>query len=140
MASFCSSAPQFHAFVLPLSTTSKACLPSSLRIPGVLPTSSSIFLALPLKAPPSRALKVNDEANDPALLRKPSIASMDVESRVNNGGFLGIADPSDDERIEEVPEGCRGGCNSRWVDWEDRILEDTVPLVGFVRMVLHSGM
>lgn len=26
-----------------------------------------------------------------------------------------------------------------YVDWEDRILEDTVPLVGFVRMVLHSG-
>ncbi|XP_047323462.1 protein DCL, chloroplastic-like [Impatiens glandulifera] len=26
-----------------------------------------------------------------------------------------------------------------WVDWEDQILEDTVPLVGFARMVLHSG-
>ncbi|KAF9606367.1 hypothetical protein IFM89_023777 [Coptis chinensis] len=26
-----------------------------------------------------------------------------------------------------------------WVDWEDQILEDTVPLVGFVRMLLHSG-
>ncbi|KAF8030546.1 hypothetical protein BT93_E2853 [Corymbia citriodora subsp. variegata] len=26
-----------------------------------------------------------------------------------------------------------------WVDWEDKILEDTVPLVGFVRMILHSG-
>ena len=26
-----------------------------------------------------------------------------------------------------------------WVDWEDQILEDTVPLVGFVRMILHSG-
>ncbi|GAA0170683.1 hypothetical protein LIER_24893 [Lithospermum erythrorhizon] len=25
------------------------------------------------------------------------------------------------------------------VDWEDKILEDTVPLVGFVRMILHSG-
>ncbi|XP_076939961.1 protein DCL, chloroplastic-like [Bidens hawaiensis] len=25
-----------------------------------------------------------------------------------------------------------------WIDWEDRILEDTVPLVGFVRMILHS--
>ncbi|CAI8599243.1 unnamed protein product [Vicia faba] len=28
----------------------------------------------------------------------------------------------------------------KWIDWEDRILEDTVPLVGFVRMILHSGM
>nr|XP_043607079.1 protein DCL, chloroplastic-like [Erigeron canadensis] len=27
----------------------------------------------------------------------------------------------------------------RWVDYEDQILEDTVPLVGFVRMILHSG-
>ncbi|EPS63154.1 hypothetical protein M569_11634, partial [Genlisea aurea] len=26
-----------------------------------------------------------------------------------------------------------------WIDWEDRILEETVPLVGFVRMILHSG-
>ncbi|KAJ7958161.1 DNA-directed RNA polymerase [Quillaja saponaria] len=29
--------------------------------------------------------------------------------------------------------------DERWVDWEDQILEDTVPLVGFVRMILHSG-
>jgi hypothetical protein len=34
------------------------------------------------------------------------------------------------ERDEEEEEG--------FVDWEDRILEDTVPLVGFVRMILHS--
>ncbi|KAG6648405.1 hypothetical protein CIPAW_07G145400 [Carya illinoinensis] len=26
----------------------------------------------------------------------------------------------------------------KWVDWEDQILEDTFPLVGFVRMILHS--
>ncbi|XP_057973004.1 protein DCL homolog, chloroplastic isoform X2 [Malania oleifera] len=26
-----------------------------------------------------------------------------------------------------------------FIDWENRILEDTVPLVGFVRMILHSG-
>ncbi|RZC14901.1 Protein DCL, chloroplastic isoform B [Glycine soja] len=29
--------------------------------------------------------------------------------------------------------------DDKWVDWEDQILEDTVPLVGFVRMILHSG-
>ncbi|KAG5018368.1 hypothetical protein JHK87_014223 [Glycine soja] len=29
--------------------------------------------------------------------------------------------------------------DNKWVDWEDLILEDTVPLVGFVRMILHSG-
>lgn len=27
----------------------------------------------------------------------------------------------------------------KWIDWEDQILDDTVPLVGFVRMILHSG-
>ncbi|KAL6216593.1 hypothetical protein ACLB2K_009814 [Fragaria x ananassa] len=31
------------------------------------------------------------------------------------------------------------GEDGKWVDWEDKILEDTVPLVGFVRMILHSG-
>lgn len=34
---------------------------------------------------------------------------------------------------EEVEE------EDKWVDWEDQILEDTVPLVGFVRTILHSG-
>lgn len=29
--------------------------------------------------------------------------------------------------------------DDKWIDWEDQILEDTVPLVGFVRMILHSG-
>ncbi|XP_031496364.1 protein DCL homolog, chloroplastic [Nymphaea colorata] len=139
MASFCSSAPHFHSLILPWSATSKPYPFSSLRIPGFVPTSSAIFLTLPLKTHPSRALKTNDETNDPALLRKPSIASVDAKSLVNKGSFLGIANPGDDERIEEGSEGCRSGGDSRWVNWEDRILEDTVPLVGFVRMVLHSG-
>ncbi|KAF3772393.1 DCL protein [Nymphaea thermarum] len=139
MASFCSSAPHFHSLILPLSATCKPYPFSSLRIPGFVPTSSAIFLTLPLRMHPSRALKTNDETNDPALLRKPSIASVDAKSLVNKGSFLGIADPGDDERIEEGSEGCRSGTDSRWMNWEDRILEDTVPLVGFVRMVLHSG-
>ncbi|CAI9765848.1 unnamed protein product [Fraxinus pennsylvanica] len=33
----------------------------------------------------------------------------------------------------------KSGDGATWVDWEDQILEDTVPLVGFVRMILHSG-
>ncbi|CAK8568286.1 unnamed protein product [Lathyrus sativus] len=28
----------------------------------------------------------------------------------------------------------------RWVDWEDEILQHTVPLIGFVKMILHSGL
>lgn len=33
----------------------------------------------------------------------------------------------------------RRGEEEEWVDWEDQILGDTVPLVGFVRMIIHSG-
>ena len=40
----------------------------------------------------------------------------------------------DDEEEEEEEEK-----EEDFVDWEDQILEDTVPLVGFVRMILHSG-
>ncbi|XP_050214981.1 protein DCL homolog, chloroplastic [Mercurialis annua] len=50
-------------------------------------------------------------------------------------------------RIVEDVEGINGNRNNykddnddgELVDWEDQILEDTVPLVGFVRMILHSG-
>ncbi|CAN0872987.1 Protein DCL, chloroplastic [Linum grandiflorum] len=38
----------------------------------------------------------------------------------------------DEDEDEDEDEG-------EYVDWEERILEDTVPLVGFVRMILHSG-
>ncbi|KAI3522155.1 hypothetical protein L1887_11635 [Cichorium endivia] len=43
----------------------------------------------------------------------------------------------DDSDYEDNGGKRRG--EDRWVDWEDQILEDTVPLVGFVRMILHSG-
>jgi hypothetical protein len=60
------------------------------------------------------------------LLRKP-IAPSEKD-------LFGISEEeeedSEGERDEEEEEG--------FVDWEDRILEDTVPLVGFVRMILHS--
>lgn len=66
----------------------------------------------------------------PDLLRKPIISSNtadDDDDKGNNkelGKQLGFDSGGDEER---------------WVDWEDQILEDTVPLVGFVRMILHSG-
>ncbi|XP_073127220.1 protein DCL, chloroplastic-like [Henckelia pumila] len=46
---------------------------------------------------------------------------------------------SADEMPEKVSGKLGGGGSDTWVDWEDQILEDTVPLVGFVRMILHSG-
>jgi len=62
------------------------------------------------------------------LLRKP-IISQDKDL----GGI-----PEEDEESEGKRE-YEDGDVEKWVDWEDRILEDTVPLVGFVRMILHSG-
>ncbi|KAI3439723.1 uncharacterized protein J3R85_004575 [Psidium guajava] len=50
-----------------------------------------------------------------------------IEADKTNLSGRGAEDSEEEEEEEE------------WVDWEDKILEDTVPLVGFVRMILHSG-
>ncbi|XVF36283.1 hypothetical protein REPUB_Repub19eG0044800 [Reevesia pubescens] len=63
------------------------------------------------------------ESYDADLLRKPSIVP-----EKDRGGIL---------EEEEGNEGKRN--RDEGIDWEDRILEDTVPLVGFVRMIIHSG-
>ncbi|CAN1323783.1 Protein DCL, chloroplastic [Linum perenne] len=50
----------------------------------------------------------------------------------------------DDEEEEEEDDGGEGGEAENageeedFEDWEEQILEDTIPLVGFVRMILHS--
>lgn len=61
----------------------------------------------------------------PSMLRKPVLNSQ----------------PEDDNDDEDGDgnEKERDGSNEDWVDWEDKILEETVPLVSFVRMILHSG-
>ncbi|KAJ9670754.1 hypothetical protein PVL29_026964 [Vitis rotundifolia] len=59
----------------------------------------------------------SQEVYGPDLLRKPHVSAP--------------GDEGDGKRRKR-----KGG---EWVDWEDQILEDTVPLVGFVRMILHSG-
>ncbi|CAA0836014.1 Protein of unknown function (DUF3223 [Striga hermonthica] len=43
----------------------------------------------------------------------------------------------DDDPTNEAGE--KKGDGDMWVDWDDQILQDTVPLVAFVRTVLHSG-
>ena len=64
------------------------------------------------------------------LLRKPVIyQGKDV------GCILG--EGRDGERNREYR--LDGEEDERWVDWEDQIFEDTVPLVGFVRMILHPA-
>uniref|UniRef100_A0A2P2JN47 Protein DCLic n=1 Tax=Rhizophora mucronata TaxID=61149 RepID=A0A2P2JN47_RHIMU len=74
--------------------------------------SSPILLSfqLSLKLPRVRAVKTESEGSD--LLRKPTVPA------------------AKDYKEKEGDE---------WVDWEDRILKDTVPLVRFARMILHSG-
>lgn len=61
------------------------------------------------------------------LLRKPVVSP---ELQLSSAG----------EELEDENEKKMGNRDEEgWVDWEDQILEDTVPLVGFVRMILHSG-
>ncbi|KAK4481512.1 hypothetical protein RD792_012413 [Penstemon davidsonii] len=62
------------------------------------------------------------------LLKKPVVSSPDDAEPA-----LKEYSDADDESEDKVGDG------DTWVDWEDQILEDTVPLVGFVRMILHSG-
>lgn len=81
-------------------------------------SSASITLSLPYNSPRFCALKAtssNEDSYGSDLLRKPvsKEAGRDFDE--------------EESKEEEV------------VDWEDKILEDTVPLVGFVRMILHSG-
>lgn len=70
----------------------------------------------------------NPEGFRSGFLRKPIVVSPEKELGGISESF-GKRDYEDVEE-EEVEE---------WVDWEDKILEVTVPLVGFVRMILHSG-
>ncbi|CAA2985038.1 Hypothetical predicted protein [Olea europaea subsp. europaea] len=64
------------------------------------------------------------------MLRKP------VVSPPFDGGD-GHGESAKDDSDYETEK--KSGDGDTWVDWEDQILEDTVPLVGFVRMILHSG-
>ncbi|KAK6130878.1 hypothetical protein DH2020_035362 [Rehmannia glutinosa] len=91
---------------------------------------SPFFVSFPLCKARLCAIKTGSDSggaipNSGAdLLRKPVASS-----------------PNDDEEsASEDDEGEKKGRDGdTWVDWEDQILEDTVPLVGFVRMILHSG-
>lgn len=67
---------------------------------------------------------VEDESS---LLRKPLVKSS--SPTVVNDSEVQVKKQKKKKKTKE----------EEWVDWEDQILEDTVPLVGFVRMILHSG-
>jgi hypothetical protein len=66
----------------------------------------------------------------------------DEEERGSDAGssFDGTVEAEEALEVEvERIQGRRKAPGREWIDWEDLILEDTVPLVGFVRMILHSG-
>ncbi|CAN6239319.1 unnamed protein product [Urochloa humidicola] len=80
---------------------------------------------------------------DPAaILRRPDVtttAAEEEEERESDAGSSLDSPVEDEAPEEEGVQGRRKTPEREWVDWEDLILEDTVPLVGFVRMILHSG-
>ncbi|XP_068638243.1 protein DCL, chloroplastic-like [Aristolochia californica] len=81
-----------------------------------------------LRTGPEGAWSRAQEPPEPSLLRKPLVSGPDDGDALTKAGF----------RAEE-DKGSYKSNKNECVDWEDQILEDTVPLVGFVRMILHSG-
>ncbi|KAL5705719.1 hypothetical protein ACHQM5_023983 [Ranunculus cassubicifolius] len=92
---------------------------------------SPIYLKSSSKISRFRAIKTESDGDNkvvsPDLHRKPIISPLDSSKIHGDGG--GNSESEDEEKRRDED----------WVDWEDQILEDTVPLVGFVRMLLHSG-
>ncbi|XP_058097160.1 protein DCL, chloroplastic [Magnolia sinica] len=119
MASICSSSPPLLVRTNPVSPRSLFSISFSAQPPVR-------FRVLRAEGLDQGGGPKSQEAGDPSLLRKPSISS--------STGFSQISD------VDEEPAAGDGGKkDDEWVDWEDQILEETVPLVGFVRMILHSG-
>lgn len=84
-------------------------------------------------------------AQDPALLRRPVVSPLSpgdrdsaIGSEEDTVGRKPVEE-EDEEEDEEEKISSKGRKDEEWVDWEDLILQDTVPLVSFVRMILHSG-
>ncbi|XP_021284501.1 protein DCL homolog, chloroplastic [Herrania umbratica] len=119
MASVLKPPPYFHRNCISISSSSSPVILSS---PFQRTTSLQVrFCALRTGSDGGRI--GSQESYGADMLRKPSILP-----------------PKDSGGISEEEEGGEGKRKrGNWIDWEDRILEDTVPLVGFVRMILHSG-
>jgi hypothetical protein len=123
----------------PMSVPAVSCL--RLVLPGASGLVSASLLLTRARARAARGVAVRSGGqgaappDSAAILRRPEAATTAADERESD------ADTSSDVSVdEEAPdEGRRRGPEREWVDWEDLILEDTVPLVGFVRMILHSG-
>ncbi|RLM80854.1 uncharacterized protein C2845_PM12G28060 [Panicum miliaceum] len=136
--------PRAHAMAAP--ALARPCI-----LPGAHLASTSCLLVLRVRGrglghgravAAVRAREQGAAPPDPAaILRRPEVAtttSAEEERDIDAGSSLD--GPVEEEVPEEEGVQGRGKAPEReWVDWEDLILEDTVPLVGFVRMILHSG-
>ncbi|KAJ4966671.1 hypothetical protein NE237_018520 [Protea cynaroides] len=76
------------------------------------------------------------DAYNSELLRKPVMSPVDNDI---GSAKATVSDSDFEEPAEEGKKGYKQSKGDEWVDWEDQILQDTVPLVGFVRMIIHSG-
>lgn len=105
----------FHSFKTPFSFRSSSRFIPSFSYPRLFRSSISSLKAA------SASSSSSDSAAD-NLLQKPVLSQ----------GKGIVEEQSCYDELEQEED--------KWVDWEDQILEDTVPLVRFVRMILHSGM
>ncbi|XP_010500205.1 PREDICTED: protein DCL, chloroplastic [Camelina sativa] len=117
----CSPPPCFRygAYIFSFSSSSSSSSPLCLYFPRGDSTTSLRPRVRALRTESDGARIGNTESYGSDLLRRPRISS--------------------GETSEEEEEEDENGEGDEFVDWEDKILEVTVPLVGFVRMILHSG-
>lgn len=127
--------------VVAVAAPAVSCL--RLVLPGFGGLVSASLLASPCRGRGGVAVRSRGQGAAPpdpaAILRRPAAATTSEEEEVEereSDAVSALGSPVEDEPPEE---GRRKGPEREWVDWEDLILEDTVPLVGFVRMILHSG-
>ncbi|RZC05698.1 hypothetical protein D0Y65_013684 [Glycine soja] len=109
----------------------------------MISTSSMALLSLLPKTAPHALSLTNPSSSTPLILPfsfqclphpLPSPLSS-LKATFSDGGDNLRGKPLVPQAFEEEDD----DDDNKWVDWEDLILEDTVPLVGFVRMILHSG-
>ncbi|KAF5740678.1 putative DCL protein chloroplast precursor [Tripterygium wilfordii] len=112
-----------------LSNSTPTCLYNHTN--PVSPSASPLISSFPFRRRTwfhSRPCALSTGSDGSDVLRKPVARSPVKESEISEEEDDGLA--SKGEEIQDEDE---------WVDWEDQIFEDTVPLVSFVRMILHSG-
>lgn len=108
--------------------------PHSICFPSSIP--SSLLRSVSVRATGTEGGSRVSGQQDPSFLRRPLVSSP-VPILDSNGADEVEKEGGEGQR--KKPKRAKAKAADEWVDWEDQILEDTVPLVGFVRMILHSG-